>query len=177
MKKSLMAAMVSFSLIAAHSPVGATTLDGVALSAPSAILFTAINQIIPVKYVFNVHYHNKAEEKSACGARITFDDGTSEDVLIQAPMHFVLRTRTYAAPAIHTAAALRTQTIKGFAYRGMAACLGTAKTSVIIEDSIPILIDSIPKVIKLNTGATVDPKGGAKLGAPAPGATTSAPPN
>ncbi|CAN5710399.1 hypothetical protein BH11PSE12_BH11PSE12_34540 [soil metagenome] len=117
-------------LITTSSFAGAATLSG-GFSTPNPVKITAPNQIMTIKHTLGVSYYNN--EKFACGAKIEYGNGdAAENISIKYPTAEIVRTKTYNKPGpFHV-------NMSGFAHSGLVACLGSATTTVIIENGIPL---------------------------------------
>lgn len=112
---------------------GATTLNGVSTTTnPPKI--TAAGQIIQVKHAFGVLYYgpDKSPAFPGCNAKLEYSDGTPPEMItIKSPAEGVARMRQYTKPGKYTVS------LTGVANGALVGCLGSAQTSLTIEDAIP----------------------------------------
>lgn len=109
-----------------------STLNGVSTTTnPPKI--TAPGQILQIKHLMGVAYYGPDKNVNfACNAKLEYSDGTaSEMVSVKYPMEAVGRMRQYTKPGKYTVS------LTGVAHNGMVACLGSATTTLTIEDGLP----------------------------------------
>jgi hypothetical protein len=125
--------MASGTLAQAGTLSGAvSTLNGVSTTT-SPPKISAPNQVLQIKHVFGVAYYGPDKNANfTCGAKLEYSDGSpSEMVPVKFPMDGVGRMRQYTKPGKYTAS------LSGAAYNGYVACLGSASTTLTIEDGLP----------------------------------------
>jgi hypothetical protein len=125
--------MASGTLAQAGTLSGAvSTLNGVSTTT-SPPKISAPNQVLQIKHVFGVAYYGPDKNANfTCGAKLEYSDGTPPEMVpVKYPMDGVGRMRQYTKPGKYTA------TLSGAAYNGYAACLGSASTTLNIEDGLP----------------------------------------
>lgn len=127
---NMIAAAAACVLITASACAGAATLGG-GFSTPNPVKITTANQIMTITHTLGVSYANN--EKFACGAKIEYANGdAAENISIKYPTDKIVRTKTYKKPGPFQV------NMSGFAHSGLVACLGSATTTVIIENGIPL---------------------------------------
>ncbi len=78
---------------------------------------------------FAVKYFNN--ETFACGARLVYSDGVTENIQIKQPQAVIYRTKWFSAPGNYVA------TLSGFAHSGLVACLGSQSTFIQVNPALP----------------------------------------
>ena len=109
-----------------------STLNGVSTTTNPPKL-TAPGQVLQIKHMMGVAYYGPDKNVNfACNAKLEYSDGTaSEMVPIKYPMDAVGRMRQYTKPGKYTVS------LTGVAHNGLVACLGSATTTLTIEDGLP----------------------------------------
>jgi hypothetical protein len=113
---------------------GATTLNGVSTTTNPPKITTA-GQIVQVKHAFGVLYYGPDKNPAfpGCNAKLEYSDGMPPEMItIKSPAEGVARMRQYTKPGKYTVS------LTGVANGALVGCLGSAQTSLVIEDAIPV---------------------------------------
>jgi hypothetical protein len=109
-----------------------STLNGVSTTT-SPPKITTPGQVLQIKHLMGVAYYGPDKNPNfACNAKLEYSDGTApEMVSVKYPMEAVGRMRQYTKPGKYTVS------LTGVAHNGLVACLGSASTTLTIEDGLP----------------------------------------
>jgi hypothetical protein len=135
---NILAAAGALALLAAPPAQAGTlsgassTLNGVSTTT-SPPKITTQGQILQIKHMMGVAYYGPDKNPNfACNAKLEYSDGTaSEMVAVKYPMEAVGRMRQYTKPGKYSVS------LTGVAHNGLVACLGSATTTLTIEDGLP----------------------------------------